>query len=361
MSSADQPASLPAEQTSVGVSYRSRFYAAFWGMFIGDALCMATHGYSSPEHIERDYGWPGEYRTPGPPHPDSPLYRTHYAPINERNAIMHTREQSWRVPGAHPHSGLSAGDNTVNLQLVRVLLQSIEACGCYDQEDYLRRYLEFFLQPDGNPDHYIPHAHREFFKNYARGKELQRCGMQGTHLDGIVLCLPLMLMHARNLTTMKKVAREHLALTHQGEAVARGVEFACDALHQMLQGHEVETALFEKVGRDRYTFLTMPYRRWRDQSDDRYIAAHELGRGPLCEDAIPLTLYLAIKYAADPELALATNASLGGDNAHRGAILGALLGAANGCEAIPGDWVEGLTACAELDRLSDVLWELSSR
>ncbi|MGF1448302.1 MAG: ADP-ribosylglycohydrolase family protein [Opitutales bacterium] len=359
MSSAEQPAPPPAEHQPDAISYRSRFYAAFWGTFIGDALSMPTHGYSSPDHIERDYGWPGDYRAPGPPHPDSPLYRTHYERLNERNAIMHTREQSWRVPGAHPHAGLTAGDNTINLQLARVLLESLEACRGYDPEDYLRRYVDFFLNPDGNADHYITHAHREFFKNYARGKDLRQCGMQGTHLDGVVLCLPLMLLHARDLRTMKQVACAHLALTHRGEAVARGVEFACETLHYMLEGFDVETALFERVGRERYTFLTMPYRRWRDQYDDRYVVAHELGRGPLCEEAIPLILYLAIKYHADPELALATNASLGGDNAHRGAILGALLGAVNGCEAIPGEWVEGLTACAELDRLSDVLWELS--
>lgn len=33
---------------------------------------------------------------------------------------------------------------------------------------------------------------------------------------------------------------------------------------------------------------------------------------------------------------------LGGDNVHRGAVLGALLGAANGEEAWPSDWREGL-------------------
>ena len=39
-------------------------------------------------------------------------------------------------------------------------------------------------------------------------------------------------------------------------------------------------------------------------------------------------LLLAFKYIDNPEAALIVNANLGGDNVHRGALLGALLGAA---------------------------------
>ena len=40
---------------------------------------------------------------------------------------------------------------------------------------------------------------------------------------------------------------------------------------------------------------------------------------------------------------------MGGDNCHRGAVLGALLGAALGVEAIPKRWIDGLTAHDELE------------
>lgn len=58
---------------------------------------------------------------------------------------------------------------------------------------------------------------------------------------------------------------------------------------------------------------------------------------PACcvEDAIPAIAYLALKYSDDVEKALVVNTNLGGDNAGRGAVLGALLGAANGLAAIP--------------------------
>ena len=51
-------------------------------------------------------------------------------------------------------------------------------------------------------------------------------------------------------------------------------------------------------------------------------------------------LLLAYKYADDLGEAITVNANLGGDNCHRGSLLGALLGAA-GCE-LPAALREGL-------------------
>ncbi|WP_373500889.1 ADP-ribosylglycohydrolase family protein [Desulfococcus sp.] len=42
------------------------------------------------------------------------------------------------------------------------------------------------------------------------------------------------------------------------------------------------------------------------------------------------------------EAGLIANTNLGGDNAGRGAVLGALLGAANGDGSFPASWIGGL-------------------
>ena len=57
---------------------------------------------------------------------------------------------------------------------------------------------------------------------------------------------------------------------------------------------------------------------------------------------MPATLYLARKYADRPEEGLVANTMAGGDNCYRGAILGALLGAANGMDAWPERWLSDL-------------------
>ena len=60
------------------------------------------------------------------------------------------------------------------------------------------------------------------------------------------------------------------------------------------------------------------------------------------EDAVPAVVYLGLKYHDDPAKALIVNTNLGGDNAARGSVLGALLGASGGIKSFPHPWVAGL-------------------
>jgi ADP-ribosylglycohydrolase len=59
-------------------------------------------------------------------------------------------------------------------------------------------------------------------------------------------------------------------------------------------------------------------------------------------------LYLAARYHDDIEGALIANTNVGGDNCHRGALLGAILGASLGIKAIPRRWIDGLKMHIEL-------------
>jgi ADP-ribosylglycohydrolase len=63
-------------------------------------------------------------------------------------------------------------------------------------------------------------------------------------------------------------------------------------------------------------------------------------------------LYLAWKYADDFEAGLISNTHLGGDNCHRGMVMGAMIGAALGKEGIPGPWIQELKAHQALTALT---------
>jgi ADP-ribosylglycohydrolase len=52
---------------------------------------------------------------------------------------------------------------------------------------------------------------------------------------------------------------------------------------------------------------------------------------------MPASLYLCWKYHHDAEAGILANAMVGGDNCHRGAVVGSLLAAAQG---IPPNWLE---------------------
>lgn len=51
---------------------------------------------------------------------------------------------------------------------------------------------------------------------------------------------------------------------------------------------------------------------------------------------------MAHKYSGNIQQGLLANANTGGENVHRGIVLGALLGAAEGYRAIPAKWITGL-------------------
>jgi ADP-ribosylglycohydrolase len=59
------------------------------------------------------------------------------------------------------------------------------------------------------------------------------------------------------------------------------------------------------------------------------------------EHSFPSVLYLAARYEDEVDSALVANTQVGGNNCHRGALLGAVLGAALGLGAIPKRWVQG--------------------
>ena len=82
-------------------------------------------------------------------------------------------------------------------------------------------------------------------------------------------------------------------------------------------------------------------RQWAREPDEVVIGQRV---SPACyiAEAFPAALYLAWKYADDFEAGLVANTNLGGDNCHRGAVVGALLGGAVGADRIPARWREGL-------------------
>ncbi|MDD3527936.1 MAG: ADP-ribosylglycohydrolase family protein, partial [Bacteroidales bacterium] len=66
------------------------------------------------------------------------------------------------------------------------------------------------------------------------------------------------------------------------------------------------------------------------------------------EHGTPMLIYLAWKFRFDFEKALLANVNAGGDNVHRGMVLGMILGAATA--SIPSKLIDGLVAKNELEK-----------
>jgi ADP-ribosylglycohydrolase len=319
----------------------SRCRGALYGLFIGDALAMPVHWYYDTLALQRDYGHVTDYVAPENPHPDSILWRSSYRPLNEKGNILHDQAQYWGKRGIHYHQFLEAGENTLNLKLCSLLIESLNANKGYSPDDYLKRYIAFMTTPGNHRDTYVEEYHRHFFTNYAAGKSPRRSGVMEKHIGGLVGLVPIIVFYRHSPVRAREAAIEHLSLTHLGQKMATAAELLVNLLVEVLSGKPLREVLLEKIRDQKNPFYGYPYREWLAEADSS-VVGRRLSTACYVEDSLPSVLYLALKYHDAPEQALIVNTNLGGDNVHRGAVLGALLGAANGLEAFPSRWIKGL-------------------
>ncbi len=290
------------------------------GPRLADALAMPVHWYYDREAMRRDYGVVREFLAPKNPHPDSILWRSSYVALNERGDILHEQTRFWGVRNVHYHQFLQAGENTLNLKLGNVLLRSLEACDGYDLDDYLERYVAFMLTPGMHRDTYVEEYHRHFFTCHARGWKPRRCGGNDIHIGGLahvgVLCSHFSGDEKAALAALKR----HVGFSHSEEVVEAAVAMT-RMIFEVLRGGDLREAILKHGTR------WISQRKVADWSrePDEVVIGHRLSPACYIRDAFAGSLYLAWKYADDFEKAAMANANLGGDNCHRGAVIGALI------------------------------------
>jgi ADP-ribosyl-[dinitrogen reductase] hydrolase len=319
----------------------SKFRGTLYGLCIGDALAMPVHWYYNRQALINDYGRVTDYLAPHNPHPDSILWRSTYEAPNAKGEILHDQAQYWGQKGIHYHQFLKAGENTLNVKICRLLIDSINQTGAYDADDFLARYIRFMTSPGNHRDTYIEEYHRNFFANYANGLPPRKCGVQEKHIGGLVGMIPVVLFYCNRADKAREAALAHLALTHPGSKMETAGSLIIDILLKVLNGSPLQAAILAEIEAQRNPLLGHPFVKLLKEPDERVIGPRF---SPACyvEDSVPAVVYLALKYHDDPEQALIANTNLGGDNAARGAVLGALLGAAHGVEKFPNRWIDGL-------------------
>ena len=322
-------------------SIQSKSRGTIYGLCIGDALAMPVHWYYNRQALSKDYGQVTDYLAPRNPHPDSILWRSIYSAPNSKGEILHDQARYWGQKGIHYHQFLKAGENTLNVKICRLLIESINKSGTYDADDFLRRYIDFMTTAGNHRDTYIEECHRNFFANYARGLPPRKCGLKEKHIGGILGMLPVALHYQDRPDRAREAALAHLALTHPGNKMETAGSLIIDILLKVLNGASLKAAILENIDAQNNPLLGYPFLKWMKEPDDSVIGPR-FSTACYVEDSVPAVIYLALKYHDQPERALVVNTNLGGDNAARGAVLGALLGAAHGVEGFPERWVRGL-------------------
>lgn len=320
-------------------SIREIYKNSMLGSLAADALAMPVHWYYDTQKLDRDYGRLTSYVAPQNPHSDSILWRSRYIPRNARGNILHDQIKYWGQRDIHYHQFLAAGENTINYQLGKELYLTILEYGVYDSDKWLERYIECMLDGGWHKDTYLEEYHRAFFDNYAKGLAPIDCGIDDLHIGGLshVPCLlsGLTEIGVVDLDEQLLQVEKHVRLTHRNQHVSDAAAAMTHILYSLREGLDLRKALdsHAKPWASSGQFDT-----WTHFSD-RTVIGRQLTMACYLPESFTASLYLCWKYAEDFSAGIIANAYCGGDNCHRGAVVGALLGAANGA---PKKWIQGL-------------------
>ena len=317
---------------------------AYLGSLVADALAMPGHWYYDREALFHDYGTLDHFLPPRNPHPGSILWRSEYRALNEKGDILREQAVFWGQRGIHYHQFLEAGENTVNFRLATELHDQVCAHGGYDPERWAHRYIECMLTPGWHRDTYLEEYHRGFFTRYAQGKTVTKCGISDVHIGGLAQ-IPALLAALPSDADWRSSVGEHIALTHCHSNVRR----AADCLARLLKSITAGTPIREAIAREAGDwFSSRKAERWAARPDAEVIGS-VLSPSCYIDQAFPAALYLTWKYHAQFDAGIIANAMVGGDNCHRGAVVGSILAAANGVDE---RWAAGLKAFREISAVS---------
>ena len=334
--------------TQISTDRTERIRGMLMGTFIGDAHAMPAHWYYNRDALRQDYGWITEFMSPKRHHPDSILWRSEYSPLNKKGDILHDQAQYWGQKGIHYHQHLDAGENTLNLQLAWQLIETIQEAKSYDTCRYLERYRDFMLNPESHRDTYAEECHRQFFTHYARGRSLKSCGGPDNHIGGLASLPVFPALLEGETESVRLVAREHLHLTHHHAVVERAADSLIRILGDVLRGAELREAIV-KHGNDFFSLRRAE--RWVRKPDAEVID-HHFSSACYIDKAFPASRYPHSRSAGRLRHGIIADTNLGGDNCHRGAVIGALLGADCGLKGIPVDWRRSLLMNRSLEQLA---------
>lgn len=318
---------------------------AMLGALVADAVSMPVHWYYDTDALDRDYPNLTGYEAPRSVHPDSILWRSKYTPRNKDADILHDQAKYWGQRGVHYHQFLPAGENTLNFLLGAQLYRSTVASGSYDPDRWLEIYIKSMRIPGWHRDTYVEEYHRAFFDRLAQGIEPSKCGIEDIHIGGLTpvpfLLAGLDALGERSLATDLPIVEAHLALTHHGQQIFRAGRALTGLLHAVAAGE----SLHEAISNHASDWVSAAKLDTWSRLEDRMVVGRHLTPACYLPDSFTASLYLAWKYHDDFRAGVIANARCGGDNAHRGAVVGALLAAAN---EIPGPWLKDLKTIERL-------------
>lgn len=250
------------------------------------------------------------------------------------------------------HAGRAKGSFTHYGDQTMVLLRHLAAHHELDLASFSQEWREAMESYDG----YVDAATKRTLEKLAGGVAPDEAGSDSSDLSGAARIAPIVYLYRDDRDRLETAARSQAALTHNNELVIESAGFLARVLRRVLNGKTpiaaMRTVLDEIGGSPIDRFIADGLA----SADIETLAATErFGRQSAVENALPLTVHLIAKYEGSLRGALVENVAAGGDSAARGMIVGMILGAFHGPDAIPDEWIVELRAYRDINALLEDL------
>jgi ADP-ribosylglycohydrolase len=174
-------------------------------------------------------------------------------------------------------------------------------------------------------------------------------------LAGAARIAPLVYRYRNDLGELLSSVKTQTAMTHDNPSVIDASDFFARVTWKVLEG-ETPLSAIRKVREEHFRESLLE--QWTAEGiesarSDTRSTILKFGQSCYVERAFPSVVHLIGKYEGNLREALVENVMAGGDSAARGLLVGMILGAHLGFEAIPSEWLSGLKRYQHIVDLMD--------
>jgi len=210
----------------------------------------------------------------------------------------------------------------------------------------LARFADSWKALFTNYSGYYDKATKTTLANFEAGKEPTDSGSASSDLGGASRIGPLVYCYRNNEERLVTAAREQTAMTHNNAGVIECAEFFSRLTIRVVNGISPSAAIdrLHNEGVLSAPLLDRIHQGTESANRDTRQVISDFGQACGTPEAFPSVIHLIAKYENDLKEGLIENVMAGGDSAARGMLVGMVLGAHQGLEALPEIWVSGLKA-----------------
>ena len=263
------------------------------------------------------------------------------------------RITGYAAPLTSYHPGKQAGDFTHYGDQTLILLRSLAEHGRFDLTGFAAEWRAFWEDPATHS--YRDGATKATLENLRKGALPAEAASDSHDIAGAARIAPLFLLKWESDEALLQAARAQTGFTHRDPQVIETAEFFARVTLSVQSGTEISTALRETAALTHWQAIPVGWFAAAVASmtsrEPDAVAAHALGLSCHVADAFPVICHLLLRHPENPVKALTTNAEAGGDSAARALLMGMVYGALPNATPLPGEWITGLRARAEIQLL----------